>query len=107
VGVILTELVLNARKHAYPDGDGPIRIRLQLVEPNLTRISVEDDGIGLVNGSPVQSGGLGTTIVSAMVQKLGAELRYQSKGKDQGTQAIVTFDIGNAPVAMPDSGSPD
>ncbi|MGB0087671.1 MAG: response regulator [Rhodomicrobiaceae bacterium] len=99
VGVILTELVLNARKHAYPDGSGPIRIRLQVVHPNQSLMSVEDDGVGLVNGSTVQSRGLGTTIVNAMVQKLGAELRYDSKAK--GTRAIVTFDPGNSAQSSP------
>ncbi len=74
VGVILTEPMLDARKHAYPDGTGPIRIRLQVVHPNQSLMSVEDDGVGLVNGSAVQVGGLQHNNFNAMVQKLGAEL---------------------------------
>ena len=89
VGVILTELVLNARKHAYPNGTGPVRVKLRAVRPHQSLISVEDDGIGLANGA-IAKGGLGTTIVNAMVQKLGGELRYDCDGK--GTRATVAFD---------------
>ncbi len=90
VGVMLTELVLNARKHAYPEGNGPIRIRLQAVEPNRSVLSVEDDGVGLVNGHAPDSSGLGSIIIKAMAQKLGAELRYDPNHK--GTRAVIAFD---------------
>ena len=90
VGVMLTELVLNARKHAYPAGNGPIRVRLEAVEPNRSVLSVEDDGVGLVNGAATDSSRLGSVIIKAMAQKLGAEMRYDPSHK--GTRAIITFD---------------
>ena len=90
VGVMLTELVLNARKHAYPEGNGPIRVRLEAVEPNRSVLSVEDDGIGLVNGHSPNSSGLGSIIIKAMAQKLGAELHYDPSHK--GTRAVIAFD---------------
>jgi two-component sensor histidine kinase len=90
VGVMLTELVLNARKHAYPEGNGPIRIRLEAVEPNRSVLSVEDDGVGLGNGKAADSSKLGSVIIKAMAQKLGADIRYDASHK--GTRAIITFD---------------
>jgi two-component sensor histidine kinase len=90
VGVMLTELVLNARKHAYPSGNGPIRVRLQALEPNRSVLSVEDDGIGFANGHPPDQSGLGSVIIKAMAQKLGAEMRYDPSHK--GTRAIIAFD---------------
>jgi two-component sensor histidine kinase len=97
VGVILTELMLNARKHAYPQGaNGPIRITLKMVEANRGELSVEDDGVGL-NGGPSQPmvSGLGTVIIKAMAQKLGAEMRYDPTHK--GTRALVSFDPSATP----------
>ncbi len=91
VGVMLTELVLNAHKHAYPNGNGPIRVTLQMVTPNRGVLMVEDDGVGFVNGHPHEgASGLGTVIIKAMAQKLGAEISYDSNHK--GTRAVVSFD---------------
>jgi two-component sensor histidine kinase len=91
VGVMVTELILNARKHAYPNGAGPIRVRLQADHPHQSILSVEDDGVGFP--SPEQSpmgSGLGTVIVKAMSQKLGAQIRYEPK--QPGTRVSVSFD---------------
>jgi two-component sensor histidine kinase len=92
VGVILAELLLNARKHAYPNGSsGPIRVKLQAAEPKQAVLCVEDDGVGMPNGhAHLDPAGLGTVIIKSMVQKLGAEIRYDETHK--GTRAIVAFD---------------
>jgi two-component sensor histidine kinase len=90
VGVMVTELILNARKHAYPEGFGPIRVRLEGGDAKPSVLSVEDEGIGFASDRPPESGGLGTIIVNAMAQKLGAEIRYERNRP--GTKAIVTFD---------------
>jgi two-component sensor histidine kinase len=46
LGVILTELVTNARKYAYPAGeDGPITVRLERREDH-GLLAVQDQGIG-------------------------------------------------------------
>lgn len=99
VGVILTELMLNARKHAYPQGNGPIRIKLQMIEANRSMLSVEDDGVGLASGPSQQVvSGLGTVIIKAMAQKLGAEMHYDPTHK--GTRAMVSFDPTTTPRRM-------
>jgi two-component sensor histidine kinase len=92
VGVMVTELILNARKHAYPEGGGPVRVRLRAVTEHESLLSVEDDGVGFANGrAPDQSGsGLGAIIVKAMSQKLGAAIRYEPK--HPGMRVNVSFD---------------
>ena len=93
VGVMLTELILNARKHAYPNGSGPIRVKLQAAQPHQSVLSVEDDGVGFADDQPLGGSGLGTVIVKAMSQKLGAELHYETK--HPGTRVSVFFDPSN------------
>jgi two-component sensor histidine kinase len=91
VGVMLTELILNAWKHAYPEGAaGPIRVTLKAINPHESLLSVEDDGVGFANGREPGENGLGTIIVKAMSQKLGASIRYE--GKQPGTRVSVSFD---------------
>jgi len=48
LALVVTELVTNAARHAYPNGTrGPIRVRLGRVDGNVARISVRDEGLGL------------------------------------------------------------
>src|SRR5690606_38522294 len=74
IGVVVSELVLNAVKYAYPQGRGPIRVKLEATPPRIT-LAVEDDGVGRDAPSLPDSTGLGQRIVTAMAQKLDAELR--------------------------------
>lgn len=94
VGVVVTELVLNAMKYAYPDGKGPIRIRLDRASDDRVRLTVEDDGIGTGRDVPPPTTktpkGLGRMIVKAMATKLDADW-----GQDEthpGMRVVMTFD---------------
>ena len=87
IGVTITELVLNALKHAYPDGEGPVRIELRAAHSEWMSIIVEDDGVGRDGLDGAANTGLGKTIVSAMASKLDAEWGYD---KDYpGTRATL------------------
>ncbi|WP_348927529.1 histidine kinase dimerization/phosphoacceptor domain -containing protein [Aquabacter sp. CN5-332] len=88
IGVIVTELVINASKYAYPQGRGPVRIALRQ-EGSAFLLSVEDDGIGLPADPGASTGGLGNRIVRAMASKLGAELAFAPL--QPGTRVSLTF----------------
>src|SRR3954452_25094478 len=89
VAVIVTELVLNALKYAYPDGQVPIRLKLHAEGEARARLSVEDDGVGRsMNGKPPK--GLGQAIVRAMASKLNAEWGYDDAHR--GTRVTLAFD---------------
>lgn len=89
VGVIVTELVINALKYAYPDGKGPIRIGLRSQGSSHAVLSVEDDGVGRSADTKVTSSGLGQLIVKAMASKLEADWGYDDAYA--GTRVTVVF----------------
>lgn len=98
VGVIVTELVMNAIKYAYPDRNGEVRVVLARARDGSVVLSVEDDGVGMVPRAEPQSTGLGRRIVRAMGEKLGA--RIDVDFAHAGTRVLVTFDLAE-PAAMP------
>lgn len=92
LAMVVTELVTNAVKYAYPEGEvGPIRIILEKLEDGQAAIRVEDDGIGWTGTGPARGTGLGSRIVQAMTKSLHATLTYDEKPK--GTAARITFAV--------------
>jgi two-component sensor histidine kinase len=74
LGLIVTELVINSLKHAYPDErGGKIRVGYHASETEWA-LNVSDDGVGMPSASPDTKGGLGTSIVKALAQQLEAEI---------------------------------
>ncbi len=88
VGVIVTELIINAMKHAYPSGEGPVRVALHAPAGGGVRLCIEDDGIGRSH-SAESSTGLGQLIIEAMAVKLGAMVTIDAS--DRGTRVVVDF----------------
>ena len=72
LGLIVTELVINALKHAFPDGrSGAIRVVFQSEGADWT-LSVSDDGVGMAKDAAPARIGLGSSIVEALAKQLGA-----------------------------------
>jgi len=67
LGLVTTELVINALKHAFPTGrEGEIVVRYD-VDGAGWRLSVSDNGIGRRNDDHERAGGgLGTSIVETL-----------------------------------------
>lgn len=95
-GMIISELVTNALKYAYPEGvNGEIRIIFKKLDDKRLRLAVEDDGTGLTNpGSNGHSTGLGRKIVKTMADTLGGAITYPDTPR--GTVAEVLIDLENA-----------
>lgn len=89
LGVVVTELVTNAFKYAYPDGVGEIRVRLRKLPDEQAELVVEDDGIGRAEGAPAKGSGVGTRIVNAMCETLGSQIHYRQR--PPGTAAHLVF----------------
>ncbi len=72
-GLILNELIVNALKHAFPDGRrGTIRVELRDLGASRVALCVCDDGIG-VRDAP-SGGELGLQLVHTLAQQIHADL---------------------------------
>jgi two-component sensor histidine kinase len=88
VGIVVTELIINALKHAYPSGQGPVRVSLRRSADGNTHLTVEDDGVG--PPAPMEnSAGIGHLIIEAMAAKLGAALTLDRS--HSGTRFLIEF----------------
>lgn len=89
-GLIVSELVSNALKHAFPQcSSGTVRIELTHEAGGL-ELSVSDNGIGLPPGlTPETCPSLGLQLVTALVRQLGGILEVSS---EQGTRFSVKFE---------------
>jgi two-component sensor histidine kinase len=86
LGLIVTELVINCLKHAFPEHrGGKIVVGYQAHGPNWT-LSVSDDGVGMPAADSVTPG-LGTSIVEALGSQLKA--RVKVTGAHPGTIVSV------------------
>ena len=74
LGLIVTELIINAVKHAFPHGrSGRIEIGYAASGPHWT-LSVSDDGIGPPIDAGLDNTKLGTSIVRALAKQLDANV---------------------------------
>ncbi|MDE1568416.1 sensor histidine kinase [Aquabacter sp. P-9] len=89
IGVIVTELVINASKYAYPSGSGPVRVDLTHSDGEV-RLDVADEGVGMPQEHS-KGTGLGNRIVRAMASKLGAHLAFLAASP--GTCVRLTFPL--------------
>lgn len=87
IGLILSELIQNAVEHGIPDG-GTVEVdahRSDEGESDILRVTVVDDGAGLPRGFRPSRAGLGTRIVTSMVQDLGGQIRWDD-AEPRGTR---------------------
>jgi two-component sensor histidine kinase len=98
LGLIVTELVINALKHAFPGHrGGKIIVNYGSHGPNWT-MSVSDNGIGMRVDPESAKPGLGTNIVEALAKRLDAKV--QLAGANPGTAvSIVHAQIAAVHVA--------
>lgn len=87
LGLIVTELTINAIKHAFPGEDptGAIEVDYR-ASGDGWRLTVTDNGVGMPPASMVKPG-LGTSIVSALADRLGAHVAVTSA--NPGTRVTI------------------
>ena len=75
LGLIVTELVINALKHGFPSSrsSGVITVYYRSSEAGWT-LRVEDDGVGFPQDMDEAKPGLGTGIVEALAGQLDAQV---------------------------------
>jgi two-component sensor histidine kinase len=90
LGLIVTELVMNALKHAFPHdrSDAQITVLYDAAGTDW-KLSVTDNGIGRPDGLFAQTKtGLGTSIVKALAHQLGAQV--ETVATPTGTAVSIT-----------------
>jgi two-component sensor histidine kinase len=87
LGLIVTELVINALKHAFPgDRSGKITVDYHSNGPNWT-LSVTDNGVGIASDASASKAGLGTSIIEALARQLQAVIKVNNA--DPGTAVFI------------------
>ena len=90
IGLVVTELVMNALKHAFPidKPDGAIVVAYRVAGTDW-KLTVSDNGIGKPNASTNDAtAGLGTSLVKALTRQLDAVVDTISDAR--GTAVSVT-----------------
>jgi two-component sensor histidine kinase len=91
IGVMVTELVTNAFKYAYPgEMVGEIRVQFKQVAPARVKLTVADDGIGWSGDGVPKGTGLGSRIVTATARSLGSSLEHVGT---KGCCVSLEFDV--------------
>lgn len=92
LGLITTELVINALKHAFPSGEGDVTVTYESKNPKWS-LSIGDNGVGLAATMKADKEGLGSNLIDSLATQLDADVRRES------TSAGTTVSI-NHPRAL-------
>ena len=96
LGLMVTELLTNSLKHAFPSGEGVIRVKLALLEDAKVMLSVSDDGRSLeVNGKARESqSGIGMHLIKGLVAQMGGTMKVRT---DVGTTTEIHLSAPTLP----------
>lgn len=93
LGLILTELISNCLKYAFPDDEsGEIKVDFHSyteVDTNKFRLTVSDNGVGLPpDFDPKKSDSLGIMLIYSLSEQIGALIKLDTSN---GTKFDITF----------------
>jgi PAS domain S-box-containing protein len=92
LGIVLTELVTNAVKYAFPPPRaGTILTRGRRREDGRVEVTIRDDGIGMAS---LREGSLGYGLIRSLVGQIDGELDVRN---DEGLSVSVTFPVPEHP----------
>lgn len=92
LGLLVTEAITNAYKHAFNARDGGhIQVRIARDSPATLLLTIRDDGTGFdTAASTPDNSGLGRSLIEAFVRQLRGELETRS---EDGTVVQVKFPV--------------
>jgi two-component sensor histidine kinase len=92
LGLIITELVINSLKHAFPGKRrGKILVSYASHGPNWT-LAIHDNGVGMPKDAGSSKPGLGTSIVQALAAQLNCRVQV-SDGRPGTTVSVIHTQI--------------
>ena len=90
LGLILTEVINNTIKYAFPKEDGHFFIRFK-TQNGKGILDLYDDGVGLPEGYKIEdSTGLGMTVIQSVTSQINGELKIIP---DKGTHFRIKFPL--------------
>jgi PAS domain S-box-containing protein len=100
LGLLVTELVTNSLKHAFPSGGGAIAVSLRPDTAGTVLLVVSDDGVGLpaLDAAKVGRTGLGAGIVKSLVAQLEGEMAI---GDGPGATTKIRIPLPAPPATAP------
>jgi two-component sensor histidine kinase len=102
LAVLVNELITNALKHAYAEGEpGPITVRLTRNEDGMIELRVADHGDGFSGDVDLsRPTSLGLKVIVSTARQFGGTVTFMRL--DPGTEFVVRFpaDFGSSPEAI-------
>jgi len=90
-GLIVSELVTNSIKHAFPKCNNPkISIILNQTNQNHYQLIISDNGVGFEYEKAINHESLGTKLVDRLIQQIDGTFEFSSAN---GSNYIITFPI--------------
>ena len=96
LGIVIAELVTNSFDHAFPNGEGAIKVTVRgsANGDDTARVTVSDDGLGFTPQAESKRRGLG--LAHRLVDQVHGTLTHRS---DDGTAWEITFPVARETVA--------
>ena len=91
--MIVFELINNAARHAFPGGEGEIRVELLRAGP-FAKCSVTDNG----SAAPTVRPGRGLKIIDELSKGLGG--RFEQRFGPRGSRSILVFPDDSKPTVI-------
>ena len=78
LGLILNEFATNSSKYAFGDAGGTVRVEVARVSSGRARLSISDDGVGLVGEHGAGGSRAGMGLISALSRQIGGTAMWTS-----------------------------
>jgi PAS domain S-box-containing protein len=101
LGLIVTELIMNAVKYAFPEARKAARIRITFEKTNSDwKLTVSDNGVGRHRKKALHpSTGLGTALVAALAKQLDAQVSEVSSARGLSVDVTRASFVSHLPRA--------